>query len=186
MRKVLKPEEAYHLINHGPCNLITTGDGTRQNVAPINWTLPLNNDPALMLTVVEGRIFTAELLRASRQFVINVVGESLAEITLACGRCHGSQIDKFRKFGLTALPSQRVKPPFLKESIAHIECELVGEHPYDSVSIFTGKVLHAEVEESCWDGKALIVEQAKTIHHLTGGAFVVAERVIRVRKDRLA
>lgn len=182
MRIAIKPEAAYHLINHGPCNLITSGDGTRQNVAPINWTMPVNNDPPLMLTIVEEGIFTETLIKASGEFVINVVGESLAEKTLACGKCHGDQINKFEKFQLTPMLSKQVKPPYLKESLAHIECRLIGQHPYDGVIIFVGKVLHAEVEEEYWDGKSIIAEKAKTIHHLTGGTFAIADRVIRIQR----
>ena len=144
MRIIIKPEESYHLINHGPCNLITTGDGRRRNVAPINWTMPLNNDPALMITIVEEGIFTSKLLLESKEFVINVVGEPLAEKVLACGKCHGDQVNKFEKFALTALPSKAVKPPYLKESLAHIECGLIGQHPYGNVTIFAGKVLHVD------------------------------------------
>ena len=182
MRIELKPAQAYHLINHGPCNLITTGDETTRNVAPINWTMPLNNDPPLMLAVIEKGIYTEELLLRSKAFVINVVGEPMAEKVLACGRSHGNGVNKFEKFGLTAVASKTVRPPRLLESLAHIECEVIGEHPYGSVTIYTGKVLHAEVEQDLWDGKSLILEKAKTIHHLTGGTFAVTERTIQVKK----
>ncbi len=185
MRVEVKPDESYHLINHGPCNLITTGDGTRQNVAPINWTMPLNNDPPLMLTVIEEGIYTEELLNASEEFVINVVGEPLAPKVLACGRSHGKEIEKFKKIGLTPMPSKMVRPPFLRESLAHIECRLTARHPHEGVTIFVGRVLHAEVEQEYWNGKSLVVEKARTIHHLAGGVFAVTERTIQVPKPSL-
>lgn len=180
MRIEIKTTDSYHLINHGPCNLITTGDSKRQNVAPINWTMPLNDDPPLMITIVEEGIFTDELIKASREFVINVVGESLAEKVLACGKCHGNIVNKFEKFHLTPLPSKKVKAPYVRESIAHIECKLIGQHSYEGVNIFVGKVLYAQVEEEYWNGKSLVVEKAKTIHHLTGNAFGIIERIIKV------
>lgn len=185
MRIEIKPTESYHLINHGPCNLITTGDGHRQNVAPINWTMPLNNDPALMLTVIEEGIYTEKLLKASGEFTINLVGGTLAEKVLACGRCHGNEINKFEKFALTPLPGKKVKPPFLKESLAHIECKLIGQHPYDGVTIFVGEVLYAEVEQELWSGKSLIAEKAKTIHHLTAGTFAISDRTIQIAKPKI-
>lgn len=184
MRIRLNPSESYHLINHGPCNLITTCSGSRQNVAPINWTMPLNNDPAQMLTVIEKGIFTETLIKASGEFVINVVGEPLAEKVMACGKCHGNTVNKFEKFGLTPVKSAIVKAPRLKESLAHIECKLIGQHPYGSVSIFVGEVLHAEVEEEFWTGKSLAVEKARTLHHVTGGTFAISDRVIHVAKPK--
>ena len=181
----LKPGQAYHLINHGPCSLITTAAGGERNVAPINWTMPVNNDPPLMAAAVEDGITTYKLLKASGEFVINVVGESLAGKVLACGKCHGDAVNKFEKFGLTPLASSQVKPPFLKESLAHIECRLVGERPCDGVTLFIGEVAHAEVRESLWNGKSLVMGEARTLHHLTGGQFVVAERVVEVPKDKI-
>ncbi len=185
MRISVKPEQSYHLINHGPCNLVTTGNGAKRNAAPINWTMPMNNDPALILTVIEKGDYTEKLLKESGEFVINVMGESSADKVLACGRVHGDQFDKFERFGLTPVPCARVKAPYVKESVGHIECRLINQHPYDDVTIYVGSVLHAEVEEDCWDGKSLIVSKAKTIHHLTGGSFAVTERVITVSKPSL-
>jgi len=184
MRIKIKPEDSYHLINHGPCNLITTGNGTRRNVAAINWTMPVNNDPALMLTVVEEGIYTEKLLTETEEFVINVVGEPLAEKALACGTCHGDKVDKFEKFGLTPVPSSQVRAPYLKESLAHIECRLIGRHLYEGVFLFVGKVVGAEVEEEYWDGKSIIVEKAKTLHHLTGGTFAISDRVVTVKRQK--
>ncbi len=184
MRIPLKLTESYHLINHGPCTFLTTGDGARQNVAPINWTMPLNNDPAMIVTVLEEGIYSETLLKASGEFVVNLVGEPLAEKMIACGRCHGSEVNKFEKYSLTPVKSAKVKPPYLKESIAHIECRLVGQHPYNGVTLFAGEVVHAEVEEEYWTGKSLDAVKAKTIHHVTGGTFAVSDRVIQVAKPK--
>lgn len=180
MRVAIPPGHAYHLINHGPCCLITTASGRRRNVAPINWTGPLLDEPPLMMTVVEEGICTDTLIRASGEFVINVVGEALASKVLVCGSAHGFRVDKFKKAKLTPAASKRVHAPYVKESVAHIECELVGQHPHDGVTIFVGRVLHAEALRECWNGKHLIPEKARTIHHLSGGAFAVADRTIRV------
>lgn len=185
MRILLKPEEAFHLINHGPCNLISTADGANKNAAPINWTMPLNSDPAQILTVIEKGDYTEALLKKSGEFVVNVMGESQAEKLLACGKYHGNQVDKFEKFGLTAIACAKVKAPYIKESVGHIECRLINQHPYGDVTIFVGEVLAAAVEEECWDGKCIIPEKAKTIHHLTGSLFGVMERTVSVKKTVL-
>ena len=182
MRLAIEPKNSYHLINHGPCNLITTGDGTRQNVAPINWTMPLNNDPPLMMTVLENGIYTDILAKETREFTINLMSEPHAQAVLACGRYHGNKVNKFEKFGLHAMPGKSVKAPFLKESLGHIECQVIGSHPYEGVNLYVGKVVYAEVEESVWDGKGLIIEKAKTIHHVTAGTFAISERVVTVQK----
>jgi flavin reductase (DIM6/NTAB) family NADH-FMN oxidoreductase RutF len=182
MRIQLKPEEFFHLINHGPCSLITTGIDHQRNVSPIAWTTPLNDEPPLMAIVVADSHHTSKLIKESGEFVVNVVGENLTDQLFSCGKCHGDKIDKFKKFGLTPIPSSTIKTPYIREAIAHIECKLIHQHPYDGVHLYVGKVLHAEVEEEFWDGKSIIVEKAKTIHHLTGNRFAVTERVIEAKK----
>jgi flavin reductase (DIM6/NTAB) family NADH-FMN oxidoreductase RutF len=182
VRKPVPADTAYHLINHGPCNLITTGDGARRNVAPINWTMPVSDEPPLVLMAVEPGIFTDELLKAGGEFAVNVMGEKHAREMLFCGRRTGREVDKFKETGLTPVPCARVKPPRLAESLAHLECRVVKTHEYESITLYVGQILHAEAEEGVFDGKTLRPENARTLHHLGGGVFSVTERVVTVPK----
>ena len=147
--------------------------------------MPVNNDPPLMLTILEKGIYTDELVQISRDFVINVMGEPMAEKVLACGRSKGRETNKFAKVGLTAMSSKQVRPPYLKESLAHIECKVTSQHPHGTVTIYVGQVVYTEVEQEVWDGKSLIIEKAKTIHHMTGGTFAITERSITVQKPKI-
>lgn len=184
MRKPVAPSTAYHLINHGPCNLITTGDGERRNVAPINWTMPIQDEPPLVLMAVEPGIFTDELLKANGEFAVNVMGEEHAPQMLFCGRRTGRELDKFRETGLTPVPCAAVKPPRLAESLAHLECRVVATHAHDGITLYVGEVKHAEAEEEVFDGKTWRPERGRTLHHLGGGVFTVTERVVTVPKPK--
>ena len=177
-RTVVKPEAAYHLINHGPCCLITTGDGVRRNVAPINWTMPVNHDPPLVASAVEEGILTHELIRTTGEFAINVVGADWISQILYCGRHHGAQEDKFTAAGLTPIPCRNLSVPRLAEACAHLECRVESSTEHDGVTLFIARIVHAEVESGCYDGKVLLVEKARTVHHLGGGAFAVTDRMI--------
>ena len=52
MRITVPLTKAYHLINHGACPVITTGDGQRRDAAPINWTMPVCDDPFLIAAAI--------------------------------------------------------------------------------------------------------------------------------------
>lgn len=185
MRLEIPLNKAYHLVNHGACPLLTTGDGARSNVAPINWTMPILDDPFLMVTVVEEGIYTDELLRANGEFAVNVVGESLAAQVLACGKMSGRVDDKFARAGLTPVACKRIKPPRIAEAPAHLECRVINRHAYPGVTLYVGEVLQAEVEEDCFDGRHLILDKVKTIHHVGGSTFAVTDRVIRVNVEKI-
>jgi flavin reductase (DIM6/NTAB) family NADH-FMN oxidoreductase RutF len=197
MRISVRPETAYHLINHGPCALITTGDGAARNVAPINWTMPIMDEPPLVLMAIEPGIFTDELLRRNGEFAVNVMGEKHAAQTLFCGRRSGRDVDKFEGARLTPAPCRTIKPPRLAESLGHLECRVQNTHGYDAegrpspeppseggIILYVGRVVHAEAEEEFFDGTHLRAEAAKTIHHLGSGIFAVSDRVIRVPREK--
>jgi flavin reductase (DIM6/NTAB) family NADH-FMN oxidoreductase RutF len=179
MRISIPLAKAYHLMNHGACPLITTGDGVRRDVAPINWTMPILDDPFLVVTVVEEGIFTDELIKASGEFAVNVIGEALAPQVLGLGKTSGRDLDKFSAFGLETTSCEKIKPPRLAAAAAHLECRVKDRHPYPGVTLYVAEVLHAEVEESCWDGRHLRLEKIRTLHHVGGGLFAVTDRAVR-------
>lgn len=178
MRVPLPPEKSHRLINHGPCPLMTTGDGARRNVAPINWTVPIQDDPPLILCAVESGNFTDELLKASGQFALSLVSEEHAAALLACGRRSGRDGDKFAATGLTPLPCVRIGPPRLAQSFGHLELQVQATHPYDGVTLYVGRVLHAEAEEGFLEDGHLNPAMARTLHHLGSGRFAVADRLL--------
>ncbi|HOW28242.1 MAG TPA: flavin reductase family protein [Elusimicrobiota bacterium] len=181
MRKVLPPPESYHLINPGPCCLITSGDRIRKNVAPINWTMPLLDDPAWVVSAVEPGIQTDLFIRSSKEFVINVMTERQADAIFFCGTHSGKSVDKFKATGLRTVPSVKVKPPRLAAAVAHIECRLQRTIRLKGIHLHMAKVVHAEVESRFYRHGRLLAERARTLHHTSGPFFVVPQRVVKAR-----
>ena len=174
-RKKLQKEEFYHLINHGPCVLITSGSLIKKeiNVAPIAWITPLNDEPPLVIVCIASSHYTSFLINKYKEFVINVVSGKLLKAIKICGSISGRQVDKFQKAKLTPQKSRFVKTPFLKESIGHIECKVFKVSEYSGVNLYIGKVLHCEVLQNLYD-KYLITEKAKTPHHVGGNLFFLS------------
>lgn len=181
MKKALLPEEFYHLINHGPCVLITSGSLTknRTNIAPIAWLTPLNDVPPLVIICVATSHYTTELINETGEFVINIVSKDLLQAIKICGSISGRKIDKFKKSNLTKVESQKVNVPYIKESIGHIECKVIDKKEYNGVTLFVGKVLYCKIEKELYDSY-LITEKAKTPHHVGGGYFIISSKRIKV------
>lgn len=181
MKVSVPVEKSYHLINHGPCSLITSGQGNEINVCPINWTMPIHDDPPLILTVVEKEIHTHRLIEKYKTFCVNIVGEHLAEAVLGCGGVSGAKVNKFEKWNLHPLPGKRIATPYLQEAIGHIECRVASNHDYEGVTLFIGPAVYAEIEENCYDSH-LIPENVKTIHHIGAGWFSVTGKRFQVKR----
>ena len=182
MRKLLPAEKYYHLINHGPCVLVTSGNLNDYrpnkraiNAAPIAWITPVNDDPPLVAACIASNSYTASLILKYRELVINVVGKTFIKAILNCGKTTGSKTDKFSAAKLTPLRSKTVKAPYLKNSIGHIECSVIDKKEYDGVYIFVGRVNHCEVDTKFYDGK-LITEKAMTPHHVGAEYFFFSGR----------
>jgi len=178
MKRPLKPSNFYHLINHGNCVLITSGTKLKPNVTPIAWITPVNDDPPLLAISVADSHYISELINKTKQFVLNIPNIELLEAIKITGSVTGKTIDKFYKADLTAVSCKKIDTVYIKECIGHIECRLYKLHRYDGVTIFIGKVVHAEIESNFYNGY-IIPEKAKTIHHIGNNKFMVSTRCIK-------
>jgi flavin reductase (DIM6/NTAB) family NADH-FMN oxidoreductase RutF len=61
----------------------------------------------------------------SKDFVVNVVSESIAQAMNQAADDYPIDVDEFKEAGLTPAASDMVKPPRVAESSIHFECRLI-------------------------------------------------------------
>ncbi len=93
---------------------------------------------------------TLENIRATGEFVVNVVSEEIVEQMNAAAAEVSPEVDEFALSGLTALPSERVKPPRVAEAKAQMECKLhqlvvVSEEP-QGATLVLGEIVRFHVQ----------------------------------------
>ncbi|OGS21621.1 MAG: hypothetical protein A2252_12605 [Elusimicrobia bacterium RIFOXYA2_FULL_39_19] len=181
MKKALKISEYYHLINHGPCVVVSSGSVPKNeiNVSSIAWLTPLNDDPALVIICVASTHYTSKLISKYKEFAINIFGGKHLKTIKICGSVSGTKENKFKKAGITALKGKKTSVPVIKEALATIECALYNKKEYDGINLFIGKVLHAEVEKDLYKSH-LNTAKARTPHHLGNGLFVIDGKNIKI------
>jgi len=86
------------------------------------------------------------------EFVVNIVSFDQAGPMNSCSEEFQYEISEFEKCGLTQLPSEKVKPPRVKEAKVHLECVLhqivhVGEGPL-AANLVIGRIVLMHVDES--------------------------------------
>lgn len=177
MKKKIPIGKYYHLINHGPCCLITSGNDKQKNVAPIAWLTPLNDDPPLVIICVASTHYTAELINKYKEFVINVPSVDQIDIVKSTGKVSGRKIDKFSTFSIEYEKGIKVNTVHLKQCVGFIEAKLVEKKEYEGVNLYIGKVVHCEVDDEMYD-KFLIPDKAKTLHHIGGDNFFISSKII--------
>ena len=165
--------KVYGLLEPGPVVLITTASKGRSNVMTQSWHTMLEFEPPLLAAVISGRNYSFELLRASRECVINIPTLELAEKVVACGNTSGRTTDKFAAFGLTPTPAACVAAPLIAECYASIECRVADTRMVNKYNLFVFEVVKAWLDPAQSD--------PRTLHHRGKGAFMVAGETVKLR-----
>lgn len=176
--KEIPTDKFYHLINHGPCCLVTTGNEKIKNIAPIAWITPLNDDPPLVVICVSSTHYTSELIDKYKEFVINVPSINLLDLTIKTGKISGRSEDKFISLNIEYEKGVKVSVVHLKSCIGFIEAKLYDKKEYEGVNLYVGKVIYCAVKNDVYKN-FLIPNRAKTIHHIGGNNFFVSSKIIK-------
>ena len=171
IKKEYALNQVNRLLQSGPVVLVTTSKKGRANIMAMSWHTVLDSNPPKLGIVVSSDSYTYQLLKSTKECVLNIPTVKIISETVSCGRSSGKKIDKFKAFGLTPMPAAKVKAPLIGECYANLECKVIDLKMVPKYDLFILEVVKAWVEPS--------KKQAQTIHHMGGDKFMVAGRSIR-------
>jgi flavin reductase (DIM6/NTAB) family NADH-FMN oxidoreductase RutF len=157
-------------LEPGPIVLVSSGLDDRRNIMTMGWHTVMEFTPSLVGCIIAGGNYSFDLIRKSGECVINLPTTSLTDIVIGIGNTSGAIIDKFHKFGLTALPAVRVKAPLIAECHANFECQLADDALIDKYNFFIFEVVKAHVAKT--------PKYPQTLHYTGDGVFMVSGNVI--------
>lgn len=179
-------QDAYKLLIGSilprPIAFVSTIDESgNANLAPFSFFTGICADPFLicfapMRRGTDGaKKDTLKNIESTKEFVVNIVGEEMAEQMNDTAIEYPANIDEFQTVSLTKESAVKVKPPRVKESKVHLECELYqllhfGEHP-GSGSLVIGKVKLVHIDESLYYAGKIDTEKLKPIGRLAGNLY---------------
>ena len=171
MLKEIKTD-IYHLLHPKMAFFLTSisKDG-RPNVMTCAWSTPVSEEPPIVLVCVSKESLTAELIKQSKEFVINIPDKKLLSALWTCGKTSGRDADKFAKAKLKKIYSNYLKTPKISDCIGYIECKLWKAIETGECYSFFGKVVNAEVDTIYFE-KGLWKEEAEIPYHLGGSKMV--------------
>jgi flavin reductase (DIM6/NTAB) family NADH-FMN oxidoreductase RutF len=168
-------EKAFTFLEPGPVVLVTTVDGNRANILTLSWTMVLDFTPRFAFMTGPWN-FSCNALLKNRECVIAIPTVELAKKAVQIGSCSGAEIDKFKKFRLTALEAASVKAPLIEECYANIECRIIDHIKKHNIFVLEG--VQAWVNDK---------QKAPCFFHAVGdGRFIVDGEKINHRKIMLA
>ena len=166
-----------------PIGWISTLDESgRRNLAPFSFFNAVSARPPhvifspMVRETDSGVKDTLHNVRATREFVVNIVTEDLAEAMNVTSTEFPHEVDEFSAAGLTPAPSQAVRPPRVAESPVHFECRLahlleLGDGP-GGATLVVGRVVHVHVDDSVLlDGDKIDLARLRPIGRLAGAGY---------------
>ena len=171
-KRPLPLAEVYRLIEPGPVVLVSTMSGGRANIMTMSWHMMVDFEPPIIACVMSNRDYSFEALKKTRECVINVPTVELAKKVVGCGNTSGRDVDKFKKFGLTASAASSVRAPLIDECYASLECKVIDTKLVTQYGIFILEVVKAWIDPSN--------KHPRTIHHQGKGKFVIDGETIKL------
>lgn len=141
MEKIDGPT-AFGLTSPLPYVLVTSLDkGGRPNAMAVGWVTRVSMSPYLiMVSIAPGR-YSHEGIEFHKEFVVCYPSAGQEKGAMMCGTLSGREGDKLAKAGLAVVPSQKVKPPTIKDSTVAFECKVIDSHVAGDRTLFIGEVV---------------------------------------------
>ena len=165
--------KVYQLLEPGPVVLLTTAHKGRANVMAMSWHMMVEFTPPLVACIVSNADYSFAALRSTKECVIAIPSRKLARKVVGIGNCSGRDVDKFKRFSLTAVPAKQVAAPLVAECFANLECNVVNTRLVNEYNLFVLEVVKAWVDAA--------QKNLKTIHHHGYGEFIVDGRRIKLQ-----
>jgi flavin reductase (DIM6/NTAB) family NADH-FMN oxidoreductase RutF len=179
-----------------PIGWISTVDADgRPNLAPFSFfNVVCSNPPTVLfcplIRGIDGnKKDTLNNVRATKEFVVNIVTEELLQAMNASSVEALPGFNEFEFAGLTQQPSLTVRPPRVTESPIHFECKVreiidINDAPGGG-SVVIGTVLHIHADDKVMLGEDKInIMALKPIGRLAGGTYSRVTDIIELERPK--
>ena len=134
-------------LEPGPIVLISSAWKGKANIMTLGWHTVMEFSPSLVGCVIANGNFSFEIIRKSRDCVINVPSVDLVDEVVGIGNCSGDEVDKFERFGLTPVQGAAVAAPLIQECFVNLECRiadgrLINTYNFFILEVFKGPCDH--------------------------------------------
>jgi len=189
----LEAGAAYHLLNSlvvpRPIAWVSSlSERGVANLAPHSYFTVLAPDPPTVCFSSGGEKDTIRNVRFTGDFVVNVVGEELAEAMNLTSADFPPEESEFTAAGLTPIASDLVRAPRLTEAPASMECRLLqilelGRAP-NYVAI--GEVIRLHVAERAWRDGRVDMAALCPVGRLAGAGYSYTRELFRMERPTYA
>lgn len=196
--KSLEQSAVYKLLTGSviprPIGWISTIDEEGiNNLAPFSYFNILGDDPPhVMFSTRRDNNSNKDTLNnvlANKQFVVNMVTESVVEAMNTTALSVSSDIDEFELAKVTPISSKLIKPMRVKESPIHFECEMVHHyflenHNQGGACIVIGRIVMMHFDDAILlDNYKINMENYKPVSRLAGSNYSKIGEIFSIKRS---
>ena len=176
IKKDFPVSQVRRFLEPGPIVLVSSAWKGSNNIMTMGWHMIMEFEPSLVGCYIWSENHSFEMIRRSKQCVINLPTVDLIDKVIAIGNTHARRggPDKFDQFDLTPVPATKVTAPFIAECYANFECKLIDTSLIKKYSLFIFEVVKAHVATS--------PKYPTTVHYRGDGVFMISGRNASYRK----
>lgn len=167
------------LLSPAPPALVTCRDEDgKANIITIAWTGIICSHPPKTYISVRPERHSYEIIKKTREFIINLTPASLAKAADLCGMLTGKKVNKFEKCNLSEEEAEGFSAPMIKESPMSLCCRVTDIIPLGSHDMFMADIESVYADDSLFDDKGRIcLEKAGLISYTHGEYFEQGKKI---------
>ncbi|MDE6957240.1 MAG: flavin reductase family protein [Lachnospiraceae bacterium] len=140
-----------------PAVMVSVADKQgEENIITVAWTGTVCSDPAMVYISVRPERHSYQMIKETKEFVINLTTKDLARATDYCGVVSGRDVDKWQEMKLTKGEAQTLSyASIIEECPVNIECKVTEIKELGTHHMFLAEVTAVRVSEEYMnqDGK---------------------------------
>lgn len=126
-------------------------ENEKANIITVAWAGTICTNPAMLSISVRPERYSYDIIKETKEFVVNLVTSDLAYATDYCGVKSGRDVDKFKEMNLHKSISKVVKAPGIEESPVNIECRVMEIKELGSHHMFIAEVVSVNIDDKYMD-----------------------------------
>jgi flavin reductase (DIM6/NTAB) family NADH-FMN oxidoreductase RutF len=165
------------------------------NLAPFSYFMAITHDPPTIAFSsspralaggARGKKDTLRNVEATREFVVNVVDDALAEQMNVTSGDYGPDVDEFVQAGLEVAPSLKVKAPRVAAAPINMECRVVQIIPVGNLpsNLVIGEIVQLHFRDDVYDPATgrLDMHRLRPVGRLAGHLYTHVHEIFEMKR----
>lgn len=176
MRQTWKPGNMLYPV---PAVMVSCKrEGEKPNIITVAWAGTICTSPAMVSISIRPERYSYEIIKETKEFVINLTTEKLVYATDYCGVKSGRDVDKYKEMGLTPLKMDKVNAPGIAESPVNIQCKVTEIKELGSHHMFMAEVVGVTIDDKYMDETGKFdLNKSRLVTYSHGEYYTQGEKV---------